>query len=104
MNARTSQQTVPAPRFSDCQSRTLKDARAALGNEPIVRALFRHGGRVTRAAQKLGINRPCLYQLMDKLWIQTRSPKDRTSRNSRRVGGDEINAGEANKETPVFWC
>jgi two-component system NtrC family response regulator len=35
-------------------------------------ALRRHGGKITAAAQELGISRPTLYELIDKLAI----PKD----------------------------
>jgi two-component system NtrC family response regulator len=47
----------------------LKEAREALERELIQRALDRNDGNITRAAQKLGVSRPTLYQLMDKLGI-----------------------------------
>jgi DNA-binding NtrC family response regulator len=95
VNSRTSQQTFPtipqisllepALRRTDSQPRTLKEARAALEKEMIATALVRHGGNVTRAAQELGVSRPGLYQLMDKLGIPRRSPERRTSTNSCTV-------------------
>ena len=103
MKTRTSQQTFSAIpqrsvleltlRRTDSQPRTLKDAREALEKELIAGALFRHSGILANAARELGISRPTLYYLMDKLGIPKRSPKHRTSTNSCRVGDDEINAG-----------
>jgi two-component system NtrC family response regulator len=48
---------------------TLKDAREAVERELVTQALRRHSGRISAAAQELGVSRPTLYELMDKLGI-----------------------------------
>jgi len=48
----------------------LKEARAALERDMIHRALARNKKNLTRAASELGISRPALYGLMDKLGIE----------------------------------
>jgi len=48
---------------------TLKDAREDLEREMIQAALRRHAGRISPAAQDLGVSRPTLYDLMEKLGI-----------------------------------
>jgi len=48
---------------------TLKDAREAAEREIIQRALRKHSGKITVAAVELGISRPTLYELMEKLGI-----------------------------------
>ena len=53
----------------DRQARTLKVAREALERELVEDALRRHGGKITSAAIELGVSRPTLYELMDKLGI-----------------------------------
>jgi two-component system NtrC family response regulator len=47
----------------------LKEAREALEKDFIQRALSRHKGSITHAASELGISRPTLYELMEKLGI-----------------------------------
>jgi two-component system NtrC family response regulator len=47
----------------------LKEAREALERELIQRALVSSSGNVSRAAAELGISRPTLYELMEKLGI-----------------------------------
>lgn len=54
-------------------STTLKEAREQLERELVVQALRRNGGKITGAANELGISRPTLYELMDKLGIQRES-------------------------------
>jgi two-component system NtrC family response regulator len=49
---------------------TLKEAREAVERELIQAALRRHGGKITSAAVELGISRPTLYELMEKLGIE----------------------------------
>jgi two-component system NtrC family response regulator len=49
---------------------SLKEAREALEREMVTRALTRNNDNVTRAAEELGISRPTLYELMEKLGIQ----------------------------------
>ena len=51
------------------QGLTLKEAREKLEGEMIRHALRKHAGRITSAAIELGISRPTLYELMDKLAI-----------------------------------
>ncbi|HEV2329318.1 MAG TPA: PEP-CTERM-box response regulator transcription factor [Verrucomicrobiae bacterium] len=48
---------------------TLKNAREALEREFIQRALRKHAGKITAAATDLGVSRPTLYELMEKLEI-----------------------------------
>ncbi len=50
--------------------RTLKEAREELERELVQRALARHKGNISQAAQQLGISRPTLYELMEKLGIR----------------------------------
>ena len=49
---------------------TLKEAREAMEKELILKALQRNKGKVTQTADELGISRPTLYELMEKLGIQ----------------------------------
>jgi len=49
---------------------SLKEAREAVEKEMIQRALRKHGGKIAPAANDLGVSRPTLYELMDKLGIQ----------------------------------
>src|SRR5262249_3887042 len=50
-------------------TRTLKKAREQVERDMIQQALKRHSGRITAAAADLGISRPTLYELMEKLGI-----------------------------------
>ena len=47
----------------------LKEARESAEREVIHKALRKHGGKIAPAASDLGISRPTLYELMDKLGI-----------------------------------
>jgi len=49
---------------------TLKEARETIERELIQNALRRHAGKITAAANELGISRPTFYELMDKLGLQ----------------------------------
>jgi two-component system NtrC family response regulator len=49
---------------------TLREAREALERELVLRALSRSGGKIAPAAIELGISRPTMYELMEKLAIQ----------------------------------
>jgi len=49
---------------------TLKEARESVEREMVQDALRRHRGKITSAAVELGISRPTLYELMEKLGIQ----------------------------------
>jgi two-component system NtrC family response regulator len=48
---------------------TLKVARENLEREMLQQALLRHSGKITAAANELGISRPTFYELMGKLGI-----------------------------------
>ena len=48
---------------------TLREARERLEREIVQDTLRRHGGKITTAAVELGISRPTLYELMEKLGI-----------------------------------
>jgi two-component system NtrC family response regulator len=61
--------------LSTSSARTLKQARERVERDVIQQALKRHSGRITAAAADLGISRPTLYELMEKLSI----PKERTA-------------------------
>jgi two-component system NtrC family response regulator len=50
-------------------SLNLKEARESVEREVINRALRKHAGKITPAAVEMGISRPTLYELMDKLGI-----------------------------------
>lgn len=55
---------TPAPGTAN-----LKEAREAVERDLVQRALHRHNGKIARAAIELGISRPTLYELMEKLDI-----------------------------------
>jgi two-component system, NtrC family, response regulator len=48
----------------------LKEAREAVEREMIQKALRKHGNKIAPAAADLGISRPTLYELMDKLGLK----------------------------------
>jgi two-component system NtrC family response regulator len=48
---------------------SLKDARENLEKDMLLKALSRNTGNLTKAATELGVSRPTLYDLMDKLGI-----------------------------------
>jgi two-component system NtrC family response regulator len=52
---------------------TLKEARECVEREMVRDALRRHRGSITSAALELGISRPTLYELMEKLGIAKHS-------------------------------
>ncbi len=49
---------------------TLKDAREAVERQMVQQALKKHGGKIAPAAVELGLSRPTIYELMDKLGIR----------------------------------
>jgi two-component system NtrC family response regulator len=57
---------------------TLRQAREHVERELIEQALRRHSGKITTAAADLGISRPTLYELMEKLGI----PNERAAANN----------------------
>jgi two-component system NtrC family response regulator len=62
-----SDQGVAAPAI------TLRQAREHVERETIEQALKRNSGKITLAAADLGISRPTLYELMEKLQITRES-------------------------------
>jgi two-component system NtrC family response regulator len=48
---------------------TLKHAREEVEREMIKQALKKNSGKITSAAAELGISRPTLYELMEKLGV-----------------------------------
>jgi two-component system NtrC family response regulator len=59
-----------ASQFAKYEGRGLKGAREALEKDFIQRALVKNKGNVTKAAEELGVSRPTLYELMEKLRIK----------------------------------
>jgi two-component system, NtrC family, response regulator len=55
------------------QGTSLKEARESVEREMIRRCLRKHAGRITSTAAELGISRPTLYELLDKLGIERTS-------------------------------
>jgi two-component system NtrC family response regulator len=55
--------------YTRYEGRGLREAREALERDLIQRAMARNKGKITQAAADLGISRPTLYELMDKLGI-----------------------------------
>jgi len=53
--------------LSEGAFRSLKEAREAVEREMVQQALERHRGKISRAAEELGISRPTFYELMEKL-------------------------------------
>jgi two-component system, NtrC family, response regulator len=51
-------------------SLNLKEAREAAERDVVQRALRKHSGKIAPAAAEMGISRPTLYELMEKLGIQ----------------------------------
>ncbi len=66
--------------LSNVAPATLREAREAVEKEMVQSALKRHQGKITSAAAELGISRPTLYELMEKLEI---SKSDRGNEDSR---------------------
>ena len=48
---------------------TMKDAREAVERQMLQQALRKYSGKITPAAAELGLSRPTIYELMDKLGI-----------------------------------
>ena len=49
--------------------RTLKEAKEAVEKEMVMLALDKFGGNIAKSAEELGISRPTLYELMEKLEV-----------------------------------
>jgi two-component system, NtrC family, response regulator len=58
-----------AQTLNGLQPQTLREARENAEREIVQDALRRHRGKITSAALELGISRPTLYELMEKLGI-----------------------------------
>jgi two-component system NtrC family response regulator len=58
---------------------TLKQARENVERELVEQALKKYSGRISSAATELGISRPTLYELMEKLGIGKNDSADRKS-------------------------
>ena len=58
---------------------TLREARENLEREMVDQALKKHSGRISSAATELGVSRPTLYELREKLGI---SKRDANARNA----------------------
>lgn len=56
--------------YTKYQGKGLKEAREELEKEFIQKALAENKGNITQAAGELGISRPTLYELMEKLGIE----------------------------------
>lgn len=61
--------------LSESAPATLKEAREAIEKEVVQTALKRHQGKITSAAAELGISRPTLYELMEKLGLERSDSK-----------------------------
>jgi two-component system NtrC family response regulator len=57
---------------------SLKEARETIEREMINQALRKHGGKIAPAAADLGVSRPTLYELMEKLGIHRSDKEPRT--------------------------
>jgi two-component system NtrC family response regulator len=55
--------------YSKYERKGLKEAREALEKDMIQMALAKNMGNMTKTAEELGISRPTLYELMEKLGI-----------------------------------
>jgi len=49
---------------------SLKEAREAVERDMVNKALRKHNGKIAPAASELGVSRPTMYELMDKLGIK----------------------------------
>jgi two-component system NtrC family response regulator len=49
--------------------RSLREVREGAEREVVQQALLRHNGKMSRAAEELGISRPTLYELVEKLGL-----------------------------------
>ncbi len=54
---------------------TIKDAREVVERQMIQQALRKYSGKITPAAAELGLSRPTLYEMMDKLGINKETIK-----------------------------
>ncbi len=62
-------------RYRTRQSRALTEAREALEKELVQKALAKHKGKIAPAAAELGISRPTMYELLERLGIERNGAK-----------------------------
>jgi two-component system NtrC family response regulator len=55
--------------YAKYEGHRLKEAREGLEKDLIERAILKNKGNLTKAAEELGVARPTLYELMEKLGI-----------------------------------
>ncbi len=58
--------------YTKLEGRGLREARQGLEKDIILRALSKNKGNVTKTAEELGVSRPTLYELMEKLGVKNR--------------------------------
>jgi two-component system NtrC family response regulator len=58
--------------YAKYEGGSLKEAREGLEKDLIERALAKNKGNMTKAAEELGVSRPTLYELMEKLGMKKR--------------------------------
>jgi len=56
--------------FEKYEGKGLKEAREELERDFIQKALLKHKGNVSKAAEELGVSRPSLYEMMEKLGMK----------------------------------
>jgi two-component system NtrC family response regulator len=65
----TSEDLELVSQFKKYEGQRLREAREALEQDFIQRAISRNKGNITQVAAELGVSRPTLYELMEKLGI-----------------------------------
>jgi two-component system, NtrC family, response regulator len=65
---------------------TLKEARENVEREMVIQALRRSGGKISAASNELGISRPTLYELIQKLGISS----EQEGRGQKSEVGDRL--------------
>jgi len=65
--------------FAPVQGTTLKEARECVERDLINQVLRKHSGKIAPAASELGVSRPTLYELMEKLGISRQEHNGRTT-------------------------
>jgi len=68
--ARVTAEDLGLSATGDVASLNLRAARDQLEREMLMKALRRHGGKISPAAAELGISRPTFYEMMEKLGIE----------------------------------
>jgi two-component system, NtrC family, response regulator len=65
---------------------TLKEARENVERELIEQALKKYSGKITSVARELGVSRPTLYELMEKLGIRSSQAASSSTDGPERAG------------------